>query len=80
MKIQLERKVIVNTVEQTLIQYGRLVVVEDNVSSIQIHLEQLNLHNTNTIYRNIETNSNYETDKAVHYCTFEDNLMTTIKV
>jgi uncharacterized membrane protein YobD (UPF0266 family) len=38
-KIQLERKGLFYTVEHTLIEYAKVAIVEDNVSSIQSSLE-----------------------------------------
>jgi uncharacterized protein YcbK (DUF882 family) len=64
MKIQLEEKGLFYTVEQMLIEYTRVAIVEDNVSSIQSSLKQLKLSETNTIHLNIEKKSKYQKNRA----------------
>jgi hypothetical protein len=63
-KIQLEGKGVFYTIEQTIIQYARVATVEDNLSSVQSGLEQLNSSNATTIHLNIEKKMKYQKDRA----------------
>jgi hypothetical protein len=54
MKIQLEQTRELYTVEQILIEYPKVAIVGNFMSSIQSNLEQLKLSKKNIIYLNIE--------------------------
>jgi hypothetical protein len=64
MKIQLDGKGLFYTIEQTIIPYARVAAIEDDLSSVQSGLEQLNLSDATTIHHNIEKKTKYQKDRA----------------
>jgi hypothetical protein len=64
MNIQLKEQGLFYTIEQTPIEYARVAIIEDNMSFIQINIEQLKLSNTNTIHLNIKKKTKYLKDRV----------------
>jgi hypothetical protein len=68
------------TIKQMLIKYATVVTVEDKVRSIQSSLEQLKLRNPIQYILISRTSQSTTRTEQVHYRTFVDLLMLTMKL